>query len=701
MRFRRIRFENYRCFESGSIEFEERAGDCRNVNLVLGSNGCGKTELLFSFTWALWGYDFKKLRGKEQTPWPLTARLYRGLEAGPIGATERCSVGVEFEEDGIRYRMDHEVTFTKEGAGVKQGPDSYSFSWTNEYGEYEVPLRERSEINAILNKIIPQSTLAGVSFDGERMQRLSQINDDSKATVRSVIDNVTRKAFFDAAEGLFKSLKEDAERTIKRRSITASARGASEQELRDLALQIDEARTLVQGDERKLLVLGERIERLERELEEIAGDLEGVEQSRELMGERRALERQRSVLERQLEEYTKDLRDSMNSSGYLLFCGKLLEDVRGELHESAVPVGLTAPAVQGLLDSGRCICGEDLDERHRRVLEELVKILPPNSINGTLQSHADKVESEARTARVQLAGNMQDMRRTEISLNDNKQSLEDIRHKLEGIDEERVSQLHKQHVKLEAELQRAKEDEDGTRRELDKNREELERLETNFSKISQSSSELDELSARRDFCKKAQDAVGKMRDAQRREALAAINENLKRAYATVSEDARNGRSLWLVQFDKGQMYQMIPFYLENANEVLAREGLSWESASAKDRERAVLSCGESNSTGQSKINTFAFVRAILDFANVDKDPESYQLSRSYPLLIDAPFGDIFDDNLRMSSHELHDFADQVILMLARQSYVTVSDEIGPYVSRCVELTRDEDRGVSIIREATL
>ena len=201
--------------------------------------------------------------------------------------------------------------------------------------------------------------------------------------------------------------------------------------------------------------------------------------------------------------------------------------------------------------------------------------------------------------------------------------------------------------------------------------------------------------------KKAQAAVGRMRDAQRLEALATINENLQRAYATVSEDARNGRSLWLVQFDKGQMYQMIPFYLESANEVLAREGLSWESASAQDRERAVLSCGESNSTGQSKINTFAFVRAILDFANVDKDPDSYQLSRSYPLLIDAPFGDIFDDNLRMSSHELHDFADQVILMLARQSYETVSDEIGPYVSHCVELTRDEDRGVSTIQEATL
>ena len=701
MRFKRIRFENYRCFESGSIEFEERAQDRRNVNLVLGSNGCGKTELLFSFTWALWGYDFKKLRGKEQTPWPLTARLYRALEAGSIGATERCSVGVEFEEDGTRYRMVHEATFTREGAGVRQGPDSYSFSWTNEHGEYEVPLRERSEINAILNTIIPQSTLAGISFDGERMQRLSQINDDSKATVRSVIDNVTRKAFFDEAEGLFKSLKEDAERTIKRRSIKAGSRGASEQELRDLALQIEEARTLVQGDEHKLVVLGERIERLEREREGITGDLEGIEQSRELMGERRALESQRRALEHQLEECTKDFRDSMSSSGYLLFCGKLLEDVREELHESVVPVGLTASAVQGLLDSGRCICGEDLDERHRKVLEELVEILPPNSINGTLQAYADKVESEARTARTQLAGNATSMRRAEISLNDSKQSLDDIRHKLEGIDEERVSQLHKHHVKLEVDLQRAREDESETRRELDKNREELERLEATFDKISQSSLELDELSARRDFCKKAQAAVGRMRDAQRREALATINENLQRAYATVSEDARNGRSLWLVQFDKGQMYQMIPFYLENASEALAREGLSWESASAQDRERVVLSCGESNSTGQSKINTFAFVRAILDFANVDKDPESYQLSRSYPLLIDAPFGDIFDDNLRMSSHELHDFADQVILMLARQSYETVSDEIGPYVSHCVELTRDEDRGVSTIQEATL
>ena len=47
MKFKKIRFENYRCFLDGELEFSEDKE--HNINLILGTNGAGKTEVLFAF----------------------------------------------------------------------------------------------------------------------------------------------------------------------------------------------------------------------------------------------------------------------------------------------------------------------------------------------------------------------------------------------------------------------------------------------------------------------------------------------------------------------------------------------------------------------------------------------------------------------------------------------------------------------------
>ena len=58
MRFKKIKFDNYRCFLNGEIEFCEKDG--KNINLILGNNGAGKTEVLFAFWWLLYGFNFKQ-----------------------------------------------------------------------------------------------------------------------------------------------------------------------------------------------------------------------------------------------------------------------------------------------------------------------------------------------------------------------------------------------------------------------------------------------------------------------------------------------------------------------------------------------------------------------------------------------------------------------------------------------------------------
>ena len=77
MRINYIKYHNYRCFENVTINFDTNSQ--KNISLVKGVVGSGKTEMLFSFQWVLYGFDFKRMREKEETPYSINSALYHRL----------------------------------------------------------------------------------------------------------------------------------------------------------------------------------------------------------------------------------------------------------------------------------------------------------------------------------------------------------------------------------------------------------------------------------------------------------------------------------------------------------------------------------------------------------------------------------------------------------------------------------------------
>ena len=111
MKFKKITFNNYRCFMNGTISFNEM--NDRNINLLIAPNGGGKTETLFAFWWTFYDFDFSTLRAKENTPYALNSGLYRELDKSNGGKIYSCSVEIEFESDGVDYIITKICEFRK------------------------------------------------------------------------------------------------------------------------------------------------------------------------------------------------------------------------------------------------------------------------------------------------------------------------------------------------------------------------------------------------------------------------------------------------------------------------------------------------------------------------------------------------------------------------------------------------------------
>ena len=85
----------------------------------------------------------------------------------------------------------------------------------------------------------------------------------------------------------------------------------------------------------------------------------------------------------------------------------------------------------------------------------------------------------------------------------------------------------------------------------------------------------------------------------------------------------------------------------------------------------------------------------MDYSNQKRPDEIIKITKQYPLLIDAPFGDIFEENLKKSARALNSFTHQIILMVAEDSYHSVESFIknGVNTVHVLEKVKDEDRSI--------
>ena len=188
MRFNKISFKNYRCFLNGTVAFKETQN--KNVNLLIGPNGGGKTEILFAFWWALYGFDFSSLRAKEHTPYALNCDLYKELQEAEEGTEKSCSVTLEIEHEGTTYIVTKRCDYRKTERKIKE--DEYQeLCCYLPNGELSLPERNSDNIKKHLNRIIPKSILYGIVFDGERMQKLASTDEAAKNAISGVISDIT------------------------------------------------------------------------------------------------------------------------------------------------------------------------------------------------------------------------------------------------------------------------------------------------------------------------------------------------------------------------------------------------------------------------------------------------------------------------------------------------------------------------------
>ena len=642
-----IEYKNFRCFLDGKLEFDTNS----KLNFIIGENGAGKTEVLFSFWWVLYDFDYKNLKNKKFTPYALNSRLYKDLENSSTFKEYAAGVTLEFEHYNKSYRIRRTRHFTKVNNRIKED-DYVELSQYDEYGVLSVPINDPKKYERALNTILPKKILSGILFDGERMRNLSSEDENSIKTIEGIISDITNQDAINMANSTLNEVGKNYIRKIK--SI------AKEQNNTELEELINKKSTLDQKiiDLRKELeVIENTIPDLEMSLYDVSGKLTQYTEVKVKEETRRKNEDLIDKLNRESTNLIQNFSTGLKF-GYYLIADNILGDVDTLISESDVPFGLTSNAVLEIIKRNKCICGEELNETHKAHLLALVDSLPPNNINATIS----EMTRQARLFKSQLVTNLQSDY-SMISENDKK--IHELKIENAKISTEigsgsnlNIISLEKERNKLSQELNDLTAKEKSSLTNIKDYKAELDQINDMITSSSKSNSISKSLNKKYEFINKCAKLLQKIEEANRLHAMKLINEYLDEAYNELSDDYSKGRRLYITRFTEPK-YRIIPYYFStyqknqnNIKEIIEKDKYK-KHGKLDDQtinEILIIESAESNSTGQGKVNTLSFIKALMKFSKTNrskgkKDLESIMSDeKHYPLILDAPFTELSEYN---------------------------------------------------------
>lgn len=354
-----ITLTNYRQYQGTQIvnfSFDKK----RNVAVILGKNGSGKSNLLNALTWCFYGIEVHNIpKSLEASGMP----IINAAELTALKPNQRtyAEVRVSIDTDIGPWIIKRRVEGGKTALG-KVYLDPPKLAVVHPVGGQD-KIAEGDETQRLINNLLPEALRQFFFIDGEQLREFFKFSSPKK--IAEAIDNVSQlELMYKAAENLEtyrKQLRNNVKATTPQLKVV-------QQQIVLMQKEIEEQKSLLQKieDER---------EKNKLELVQVEEYLRKHNDASiaALQGERESLEKDIASLKRYLREEETE-RDSylVDIAPYIL----LKDDIKAaylliqqKVDKGELPPRIKETFVQELLERGRCICGNELIGNAKQELE--------------------------------------------------------------------------------------------------------------------------------------------------------------------------------------------------------------------------------------------------------------------------------------------------------------------------------------------
>lgn len=348
MKFDTLTLNNFRQYYGGEKEqiiVFSKSKD-KNITVIHGENGAGKTALLNSFLWLF--YD------KIILPDPQKIVNERAIAEIEVGDEVEIRVQLKFEHDGRKYTVWRRNIVRKESEDDFTGElvdKDFHLEYIDVTGRTKVPGNPEETIS----QIIPSRLSNLFFFHGEDIDRMSKT--ENSREIQEAIRNIM---------GL-----EILERSIRHLDIVAKKfememEKYGSEELKELIRNKKESQENLESLRKEFDNLTANLDALVEEKGEVDKKLKELKEAKERQERREKLESEVKSVQDSISEKNKEMRKLCGEKAYLvpisgLFI-KIMDMIENKREKGEIPSYIKKQFVDDLLNKGLCICNRKLEK---------------------------------------------------------------------------------------------------------------------------------------------------------------------------------------------------------------------------------------------------------------------------------------------------------------------------------------------------
>ncbi|MBA3923594.1 MAG: AAA family ATPase, partial [Nostocaceae cyanobacterium] len=417
MKLTSIKICNFRSFYGKTPEILLAGGDVRNITIIHGGNGAGKTSLLNAFTWVLYERFSAAFAAVEQ----LVNK--RAIAEADIGQAVECWVEVAWEHDGKRYRVRRSSRVYKRSGSFEAGKTKLFMQVAGDDGQWYLPPQQPEDV---INQILPSSLHQYFFFDGERIEQI--VRSDKKAEIAEATKMLL------GVEVINRSIKHLGE---AKKTLESELKAIGDSETQDLLKQQGK----IQKESDRLI---QRLSEIEQELEcqqtlkqETSNCLRELSAAKELQERLLELENQKALNQDGLKQTKEALKKAISSKGYtLLLSEKTAEfaEFTAELKQGGkLTSGVSREFLDHLIQKGRCLCGTDLHVGSRS--HKSVNLWLTKAASSAVEETAIRMGAQVDIIEQQAVAFWEDVDREQARIQQLRQTISQLENELGNIQE--------------------------------------------------------------------------------------------------------------------------------------------------------------------------------------------------------------------------------------------------------------------------
>ena len=633
MLIKSLNLKNFRQFYGNqTIDFSTDKDN--KITFVMAESGVGKTTLLQSFQWILYGTSKFNI--------VLNKKIENSMD---LNSKEEVVGNLLINHGNIDFSITRKEVFFKNSNSVRSDGMTIQIDYKNSDG---ISMQKKGkDADFIIKKIMHRDLFPYFFLEGESLTKVGE--QMAKGKLGSNSD------FVKAIRGLlnFNFLYEEKKHlnSVIKEYDEEIGRNTSNFKLQKIIKEISlHDSTISEKQERNIHIDEELIDYKEKR-DEISDNLIQIGEIASDQKRAKQLSFELPNIKEQISKKEKMIFDKFSNCGFYFIANSLLNDVREVLKNSdnidkGVP-GMNIDSINYLLKNHKCICGEELIEgsQHWNILNDLLNYLPPNNIGTELKTFSDEmkqIENRSKLFRDDIVNLRRELSETIKNYNSKFDELNEINEKISG-------------VSIDVNALKTKESEYNSK---------IENLNSekgrNIVKIEELNSKIKGLNIERDFWQK-QDEKTKKIQCYRDEAQFLENRIIQ--YINQKEKSKKEQLTKYIN----EIFK--DFYKENISFVLDDNyGVHIQTS---DEEFL----NDFTSGGQDVAIALAFIGAIIKASGAKEGKENDPLDDSeenkelYPLVLDAPTSNFGMKQMNSFAETMPKITDQII--------VFINDKDGP------------------------